>query len=239
MSWYLFLSVLVIGLHVVVAPSPFVDMVSSKGEEFQTSPRFTTHKSTTQTSRWFSHYPRGSLSLSFRWTRSDKCVFCEYLLQEVERRLRNDPSLGYTGPPPDYPYKYAGTIYGAGEALSTPMQSNAYPKPPKPHSMIKSMNKHVPPPPFVAPPPDRLLPSEIAGGKGRAQDALNVMTEASLKTAALNAARTFALPGANGNNFQGGLAELAGKNRPTIMAPVDTNEVLTPISKVCSIFFFF
>lgn len=175
------------------------------------------------------------LDMSWTMTRQDSCVFCEMIVQSVEAKLRMDPFLGYVGPPEDYPFEDTGSIFGTANTVQQERSTRrSYPVPPIPASMrggpITSMQGHVitPPPPFVTPPRERLTPTAIAAGKGQAQDATVVIAQATLRKAAADAIRTFALPGANGASFEGGIANLAGKNRPEMLAPVDPNELLVP-----------
>jgi len=172
-----------------------------------------------------------AIPTSLAFTRDSKCVFCEYVLQQVEARLRLDPFLNYVGAPEDYPFADTGSIFGSKDAVQTQNSRRSYPKAPIPRSqrgIIRGMNvpPPPPPPPFVTPPRDRLLPSQIAAGKGQAQDATVAIAQATLAKAAQSAMRTFALPGANGATWEGGLATLAGKDRPDVLAPVDPNELL-------------
>ena len=182
---------------------------------------------------------RSSLSIGFTFTRSDKCAYCEFVVEAAAARLRADPFLAFVGPPADTPLDAAsaGSVYGLRQRPVPARALGAYPVPPRPRS--SGAAAAVPPPPFVTPPSQRLPPSAVAAGAGAAQDAAVVLAASTLRRAAQEAARTFALPGANGATFEGGLAALAGSARPEVLAPVDPNEMLAvaaaaPVSRAAS-----
>ena len=177
---------------------------------------------------------RSSLSIGFTFTRSDKCAYCEFVVEAAAARLRADPFLAFVGPPEDTPLDAAsaGSVYGLRQRPMPARAHGAYPQPPRPRA--HGAAPAVPPPPFVAPPSQRLPPSAVAAGAGTAQDAMVALTAATLRRAAESAARTFALPGANGATFEGGLASLGGTARPDVLAPVDPNELLASAAATVS-----